>query len=108
MSRILTRHVGTFLTRLTSYRVGAGSGLVSSSTWLTHCLPGLGPRGERGHGPVARIDLSTDMLAFDSTNCDTHIATTTPGELARCDLRVVGLGVLVNETGHVPLLHPGQ
>jgi transposase len=57
--------------------------------------------------------LSTDVLAFDTTNFDTHIATTTPGELARrghakskrSDLRVVGLAVLVSETGHVPLLH---
>lgn len=47
------------------------------------------------------------------TNFDTHIPTVTPGELARrghakskrADLRVVGLGVLVSETGHVPLLH---
>lgn len=62
---------------------------------------------------VARFGLSADVLAFDSTNFDTHIATTTPGELARrghakskrSDLRVVGLGVLVSETGHVPLLH---
>lgn len=62
---------------------------------------------------VARFDLSAEVLAFDSTNFDTHIATTTPGELARRghakskrhDLRVVGLGVLVSETGHVPLLH---
>jgi len=62
---------------------------------------------------VARFGLSTHVLAFDSTNFDTHIATTTPGELARRghakskrrDLRVVGLGVLVSETGHVPLLH---
>lgn len=62
---------------------------------------------------VARFALSTNVLAFDSTNFDTHIATTTPGELARRghakskrrDLRVVGLGVLVSETGHVPLLH---
>lgn len=59
------------------------------------------------------FDLSTDVLAFDTTNFDTHIATTTPGELARrghakskrSDLRVVGLAVLVSETGHVPLLH---
>lgn len=62
---------------------------------------------------VARFELSTDVLAFDSTNFDTHIATTTAGELARrghakskrADLRVVGLGLLVSETGHVPLLH---
>jgi transposase len=62
---------------------------------------------------VARFKLSTDVLAFDTTNFDTHIATTTPGELAkrghakskRKDLRVVGLGLLVSETGHVPLLH---
>jgi transposase len=62
---------------------------------------------------VARFNLSTDVLAFDTTNFDTHIATTTPGELAkrghakskRKDLRVVGLGMLVSETGHVPLLH---
>ena len=53
------------------------------------------------------------MLAFDTTNFDTHIATTTAGELARRghakskrrDLRVVGLAALVSETGHVPLLH---
>lgn len=62
---------------------------------------------------AAKFDLSTDVLAFDTTNFDTHIATTTPGELARrghakskrSDLRVVGLAVLVSETGHVPLLH---
>ena len=62
---------------------------------------------------VARFDLSTDVLAFDTTNFDTHIATLTAGELARrghakskrSDLRVVGLGLLVSETGHVPLLY---
>jgi hypothetical protein len=62
---------------------------------------------------VARFELSVDVLAFDTTNFDTHIATVTPGELARRghakskrrDLRVVGLGVLVSETGHVPLLY---
>jgi hypothetical protein len=62
---------------------------------------------------LARFELSADVLAFDTTNFDTHIATVTPGELARrghakskrSDLRVVGLGVLVSETGHVPLLY---
>src|SRR5919201_3384548 len=62
---------------------------------------------------VRRFELSADVLAFDTTNFDTHIATTTVCELARrghakskrADLRVVGLGVLVSETGHVPLLH---
>jgi transposase len=62
---------------------------------------------------VGRFKLSTNVLAFDTTNFDTHIATTTPGELARrghakskrSDLRVVGLGLLVSETGHVPLLY---
>ena len=62
---------------------------------------------------VARFELSADVLAFDTTNFDTHIDTLTPGELAqrghakskRKDLRVVGLGVLVSETGHVPLLY---
>ena len=62
---------------------------------------------------VARFDLSTDVLAFDTTNFDTHIATVTPGVLARRghakskrgDLRVVGLGLLASETGHVPLLY---
>src|ERR1700693_6200038 len=62
---------------------------------------------------VARFALSTDVLAFDTTNFDTHIATQTPGELARRghakskrrDLRVVGLGLLVSETGQVPLLY---
>jgi transposase len=62
---------------------------------------------------VSRFELSADVLAFDTTNFDTHIATLSPGELARrghakskrSDLRVVGLGVLVSETGHVPLLY---
>ena len=62
---------------------------------------------------VARFKLSADVLAFDTTNFDTHIATVTPGELARRghakskrrDLRVVGLGLLASETGHVPLLY---
>jgi hypothetical protein len=62
---------------------------------------------------VSRFELSADVLAFDTTNFDTHIDTQTPGELARrghakskrSDLRVVGLGVLVSETGHVPLLY---
>src|SRR5213593_1142200 len=62
---------------------------------------------------VSHFELSTDVLAFDTTNFDTYIATTTPGTLARRghakskrkDLRVVGLAVLVSETGHVPLLH---
>jgi hypothetical protein len=62
---------------------------------------------------VERFGLSTDVLAFDTTNFDTHIATTTAGDLARrghakskrSDLRVVGLAILVSETGHVPLMH---
>jgi hypothetical protein len=62
---------------------------------------------------VARFELSADVLAFDTTNFDTHIDTQTSGELARRghakskrgDLRVVGLGLLVSETGHVPLLY---
>src|SRR5215472_33168 len=62
---------------------------------------------------IARFELSADVLAFDTTNFDTHIDTQTPGELARRghakskrkDLRVVGLGLLVSETGHVPLLY---
>ena len=68
---------------------------------------------EIARAAVQRFKLSTDVLAFDTTNFDTHIATTSTGELAqrghakskRRDLRVVGLGLLVSETGHVPLLH---
>ena len=68
---------------------------------------------EIARAAVRRFELSTDVLAFDTTNFDTHIATTTRGTLARRghakskrgDLRVVGLAVLVSETGHVPLLH---
>src|SRR6266581_2781838 len=68
---------------------------------------------EIARAAVERFDLSTCVLAFDTTNFDTHIATTTAGELARrghakskrSDLRVVGLATLVSETGHVPLLH---
>ncbi len=68
---------------------------------------------EIARAAVRRFELATDVLAFDTTNFDRHIATTTPGELARrgkakskrSDLRVVGLAALVSETGHVPLLH---
>lgn len=68
---------------------------------------------ELARAAVSRFKLGTDVLAFDTTNFDTHIATVTTGELARrghakskrSDLRVVGLGVLVSETGHVPLFH---
>lgn len=68
---------------------------------------------ELAHAAVSKFNLGTDVLAFDTTNFDTHIATTTPGELARrghakskrADLRVVGLGVLVTENGHVPIFH---
>jgi transposase len=68
---------------------------------------------ELARAAIREFDLATDVLAFDTTNFDTHIATTTSGELARrghakskrSDLRVVGLAVLVSETGHVPLLH---
>lgn len=62
---------------------------------------------------VRRFNLSTNVLAFDTTNFDTYVATTTEGELPqrghakskRSDLRVVGLGLLVSETGQVPLLY---
>jgi hypothetical protein len=68
---------------------------------------------EIARAAVGRFGLSADVLAFDTTNFDTHISTTTAGELARrghakskrSDLRVVGLAALVSETGHVPLLH---
>ena len=68
---------------------------------------------EIARAAVQQFHLSADVLAFDTTNFDTHIATVTAGELARrghakskrSDLRVVGLAVLVSETGHVPLLH---
>lgn len=68
---------------------------------------------EIARAAIGQFELATEVLAFDTTNFDTHIATTTPGELARrghakskrADLRVVGLAVLVSETGHVPLLH---
>ncbi len=68
---------------------------------------------ELASAAVKRFELATDVLAFDTTNFDTHIATTTEVDLAqrghakskRSDLRVVGLALLVSETGHVPLLY---
>jgi hypothetical protein len=106
---------------------------LDASVARVSCLPGAAFSGQAFHrvahqiterqleqaqvalakAAVARFALSTDVLAFDTTNFDTHIATQTPGELARRghakskrgDLRVVGLGVLVSETGHVPLLY---
>jgi transposase len=107
--------------------------LLDASVPRLSCLPGAAFSGQAFHrvaqqvteqaleqaqvaiskAAVARFELSTDVLAFDTTNFDTHIATLTPGELARrghakskrSDLRVVGLGLLVSETGHVPLLY---
>ena len=109
------------------------SAFVGSSVARISCLPAERFTGQAFHRAAAgvteeqleraqlgiaraateRFCLSADVLAFDSTNFDTHIATTTRSELARrghakskrSDLRVVGLGVLVSETGHVPLLH---
>lgn len=106
---------------------------LDSSLPRVSCLPGSAFTGQAFHrvaqqvselqleqaqvaiskAAVARFELSADVLAFDTTNFDTHIDSLTPGELAqrghakskRKDLRVVGLGVLVSETGHVPLLH---
>jgi len=106
---------------------------LDSSLPRVSCLPGRAFTGQSFHrvaqqvsdtqlelaqvmiakAAVARFELSTDVLAFDTTNFDTHIATTTAGKLAqrghakskRKDLRVVGLGVLVSETGQVPLLY---
>ncbi len=106
---------------------------LDASVARVSCLPGAAFSGQAFHrvaqqvtdqhleqaqvaiakAAVARFELSTDVLAFDTTNFDTHIATTTPGALARRghakskrrDLRVVGLGLLVSETGHVPLLY---
>src|SRR2546421_7166519 len=97
------------------------------------CLPGTAFTGQEFHRWASRVtdeqlekaqieiagaalrsfQLSTDVLAFDTTHFDTPIATTTAGELARrghaksqrSDRRVVGLAALVSETGHVPLLH---
>lgn len=68
---------------------------------------------ELARAAVERFDLTTEVLAFDTTHFDTHIASTTAGTLAprgharskRSDLHVVGPGVLVSETGHVPLLY---
>lgn len=63
---------------------------------------------------IERFELSADVLAFDTTNFDTYIATTNRGSTLaqrghakskKTNLRVVGLGVLASETGHVPLLH---
>ena len=62
---------------------------------------------------VQKFNVAADVLAFDTTNFDTFISSTTSSELARrghakskrADLRVVGLAVLASETGHVPLLH---
>ncbi len=108
-------------------------GFLDASAPRMSCLPGSAFSGQAFHrvaqqisehtleqaqvaiskAAVARFKLSADVLAFDTTNFDTHIATVTPGELARrghakskrSDLRVVGLGLLVSETGHVPLLY---
>jgi hypothetical protein len=109
------------------------AGFLESCLPRVSCLPASAFTGQAFHRLAARItdeqleraqieiaraaarrfELSTDVLAFDTTNFDTHIATTTAGDLARrghakskrSDLRVVGLAALVSETGHVPLLH---
>src|SRR3989441_5763574 len=106
---------------------------LDSSVPRVSCLPGSAFSGQAFHrvaqqvadrqleqaqvaiakAAVARFKLSTDVLAFDTTNLDTHIATVTPGKLARRgdakrkrrDLSLLCLGVLVSETGNLPLLH---
>src|SRR3990172_213189 len=106
---------------------------LDSSVARLSCLPGSAFSGQAFHrvaqqvseraleqaqvaiakAAVARFELATDVLAVDTTNFDTQIATLTPGDLARrghakskrSDLRVVGLGLMVSETGHVPLLY---
>jgi len=57
--------------------------------------------------------LKTDVLAYDTTNFDTFISTTTSSELAqrghakskRADLKVVGLALMTSATHSVPLFH---
>jgi len=57
--------------------------------------------------------LKTDVLAYDTTNFDTFIATTTKSSLARrghakskrADLKVVGLALMTSGTHSVPLFH---
>lgn len=57
--------------------------------------------------------LKTDVLAYDTTNFDTFIATTTQSALARrghakskrADLKVVGLALMTSGTHSVPLFH---
>jgi transposase len=131
--------VGEMVLAVATQRACAPSAKCHLSSFLesclprTSCLPASAFTGQKFHRLAARITdeqmekaqieiaraatgrfgLSADVLAFDTTNFDTHIATTTAGELARrghakskrSDLRVVGLAALVSETGHVPLLH---
>ena len=62
---------------------------------------------------VEKFGLSTDVLAYDTTNFDTFIDSTTDASLARRgkakskrgDLRVVGLALMTSATGSVPLFH---
>ena len=57
--------------------------------------------------------LKTDVLAYDTTNFDTFIATTTESALARrghakskrAELKVVGLALMTSSTHSVPLFH---
>ena len=109
------------------------SAFLDASVPRISCLPGSAFSGQAFHrlaqhvtdrqlelaqvaiakAAVTRFALSTEVLAFDTTNFDTHLATVTRSELARrghakskrSDLRVVGLGLLVSESGQVPLLH---
>ena len=109
------------------------SDFLDTSVPRLSCLPGAAFSGQAFHrvaqqvteealeqaqvaiprAAASRFHLSTDVLAFDTTNFDTHIDTVTPGQLPRRakakskrhDPRVVGLGLLASETGHVPLLY---
>ncbi len=57
--------------------------------------------------------LKTDVLAYDTTNFDTFIDSTTKSSLARrghakskrADLKVVGLALMTSSSGSVPLFH---
>ncbi len=72
--------------------------LLSLSAFFGIHWPGLSSGGAAGHpmfnwskpknhngakAAVARFELSADVLAFDTLFFDTHIATLTPGKLAR-------------------------
>jgi len=131
--------LGEMILAVALQRVSAPGSKSELPAFVASCVPrvSLRPAGEFSGGQFHRVtrdiseahydliqqavaqraceefELQTDVLAFDTTNFDTFIATDTDGKLAkrghakskRSDLRIVGLALMTSGTWSIPLFH---